>query len=372
MALDDSYLTDGTVSVANGATTYTFTDVGLIVSGVREGDKFIKAGHTIVFTADPASETEIEGEAWPGTTLTDATYRIEFLADGSRLTAKLQELLTAIGGSGNVDALAGLIGAADKLAYFTGPGAMDLADFTADARDLLTRWTRATAAGPSSLAFFEDTDNGAHKVNLKAAASLAGDIDFVMDANGADLLQRWTMASAASQSKLAFGEDTDNGANTLTLQGPAALGGNRTVTLPDADMTFSAFMAGLMSSADSAGATAALDALYPGSTVEFTLADNTALSLTVPLSPGVFMLTRADNSSPRGFAFYRFRAQAAASAYIENALTSYTGTAPTTTTGVLSGTTGVDGALTVSAHSDGKLYVENRLGATAQFRIRFL
>lgn len=33
------------------------------------------------------------------------------------------------------------------------------------------------------------------------------------------------------------------------------------------------------------------------------------------------------------------------------------------TTGVLTGTTGTDGKFTVSAHTDGKLYLENRLGS---------
>ena len=35
-----------------------------------------------------------------------------------------------------------------------------------------------------------------------------------------------------------------------------------------------------------------------------------------------------------------------------------------TRTGVLSGTTGTDGKITISAHTDGKIYVENRLGTT--------
>ena len=35
-----------------------------------------------------------------------------------------------------------------------------------------------------------------------------------------------------------------------------------------------------------------------------------------------------------------------------------------TRTGVLSGTTGTDGKITFSAHTDGKIYIENRLGTT--------
>jgi hypothetical protein len=41
-------------------------------------------------------------------------------------------------------------------------------------------------------------------------------------------------------------------------------------------------------------------------------------------------------------------------------------------TGVLSGTTGVDAKLTISAHTDGKVYIENRLGASAEVRFSFL
>ena len=35
-----------------------------------------------------------------------------------------------------------------------------------------------------------------------------------------------------------------------------------------------------------------------------------------------------------------------------------------TRTGALSGTTGTDGKITISAHTDGKVYIENRLGST--------
>jgi hypothetical protein len=39
--------------------------------------------------------------------------------------------------------------------------------------------------------------------------------------------------------------------------------------------------------------------------------------------------------------------------------------AVTFTTGALTGTTGADGDLTVSAHSDGNIYLENRRGASS-------
>lgn len=41
-------------------------------------------------------------------------------------------------------------------------------------------WTSASASGPASLAFAEDTDNGTNKVTLKAPASIAGDVDVIL------------------------------------------------------------------------------------------------------------------------------------------------------------------------------------------------
>lgn len=76
-------------------------------------------------------------------------------------------------------------------------------------------------------------------------------------------------ATAASQSKLVLEEDTDNGANTLTVQPPAALSGNRTFTLPDADVTVSAYIATLLGAA-SAAASATLLGLGTGDSPQFT------------------------------------------------------------------------------------------------------
>jgi hypothetical protein len=41
----------------------------------------------------------------------------------------------------------------------------------------------------------------------------------------------------------------------------------------------------------------------------------------------------------------------------------------TATTGILSGTTGANGTVTVSTHSDNKLYIENRTGSTVLFAV---
>jgi hypothetical protein len=41
------------------------------------------------------------------------------------------------------------------------------------------------------------------------------------------------------------------------------------------------------------------------------------------------------------------------------------------TTGALTGTTGTDGKVTVSAHTDGYVYIENRSGSSRTFYVRF-
>lgn len=46
---------------------------------------------------------------------------------------------------------------------------------SADLTSLVTNWIQASAAAPSSLDFHEDTDNGAHKINLAAPAAVASD-----------------------------------------------------------------------------------------------------------------------------------------------------------------------------------------------------
>ena len=46
--------------------------------------------------------------------------------------------------------------------------------------DILLRWVRASAAGPASLDFHEDTDNGAHRVRLAAPSSVAANTDLTL------------------------------------------------------------------------------------------------------------------------------------------------------------------------------------------------
>lgn len=104
--------------------------------------------------------------------------------------------------------------------------------------DLLGNYTAASASGPTSLIFDEDTDNGAHAVTLKAPASLAASVDIVLPSTAGTLalsgsaLAEWTPADSTTPSILAFFEDTDNGTNRIDVKAPASVASNVVLTLP--------------------------------------------------------------------------------------------------------------------------------------------
>ena len=91
-----------------------------------------------------------------------------------------------------------------------------------------------------------------------------------------------------------------------------------------------------------------------------TLNDDTATSFTPTNPSGFFLLRMAVGAGGGSFALATYDA-ISPTAYA----TLMIGSANiAVTTGALSGTTGVDGKLTISAHTDGKIYIENRLGGT--------
>jgi hypothetical protein len=79
------------------------------------------------------------------------------------------------------------------------------------------------------------------------------------DTDLADLATRWTAASASGAAALDFLEDTDNGTNKATLQGPASLAADATITLPGATGTL-ATLAGTETLSNKSFSTAPLPA----------------------------------------------------------------------------------------------------------------
>ena len=99
--------------------------------------------------------------------------------------------------------------------------------------------------------------------------------------------------------------------------------------------------------------------------------DDTAIIIPTPDNEtnggnyGSIVITIAGNAAYSGIIGYR--GESSPACYIIAGAASIT-----VTTGVLTGTTGVDTELTVSAHSDGNLYIENRLGSTQNVQVTFL
>jgi len=86
-------------------------------------------------------------------------------------------------------------------------------------------------------------------------------------------------------------------------------------------------------------------------------ADDTAQSFTPVTTFGVILVFGKASPYMNISALVDFRVGVGATTYLL-----LDGGAAAVTTGVLSGTTGTDGKFTISAHTDGKIYLENRRG----------
>jgi hypothetical protein len=88
-----------------------------------------------------------------------------------------------------------------------------------------------------------------------------------------------------------------------------------------------------------------------------TLADDAATSFPSPSGVGCGIFLSGAFNTDSGLVWIRTTAGSAA-------LLLAAGSAIAVTTGALAGTTGTDGKLTVSGHTDGNIYIENRIGIT--------
>lgn len=92
----------------------------------------------------------------------------------------------------------------------------------------------------------------------------------------------------------------------------------------------------------------------PGQSITINLADDAATSFTPPSQTGLLLL----EDFQAGGVFF-FRCDGTTGATIIAADSRYA-----VANGVLAGTTGADGKITIAGHSDGKIYIENRIGGS--------
>lgn len=136
---------EGTVSVTNGSTAVTGVGTVWNGAGLSEGDTLIINNLVgVISTVNNALSITL-AQPWQGASATNVAYRARYMSDGARYTAVAKQVLQDLQ-AGNVSALAGLTGAANKIPMFTGPGAMSLLDAGTTGKAVLAAGTQDAAA----------------------------------------------------------------------------------------------------------------------------------------------------------------------------------------------------------------------------------
>lgn len=198
-----------------------------------------------------------------------------------------------------------------------------------------------------------DADSDGSGTLFLGTATIIGTKGSMSVTNGIDL-------SSATISGNAFASNgfSVNGVGDIANGSPGFVRGRHFFAGPTSGQT-------TLQASDVAGGTLSL----PNATgvvdyhVEGSLADDTATSVTPPRTTGLVELSVQGNVG--GTFLY-------ATSTPNMTAIAGPGSSGAAATGVLAGTTGADTKFTISAHTDGKIYFENRLGFTQTFRYRFL
>lgn len=129
----------GTVTLTSGSTAFTWAGTSLVSAGIQAGDEIKlpdKAMVLTIATVTSATEGTLTDNCPAAAEGSGQAARVRYQSDLSRVAAQTRQLIELLG-TGNVSALSGLTGAADRLPYFTGAGTMALAAITSAARGVL-------------------------------------------------------------------------------------------------------------------------------------------------------------------------------------------------------------------------------------------
>ncbi|MFC5584427.1 hypothetical protein ACFPOD_04835 [Nitratireductor kimnyeongensis] len=196
--IDASYYKTGTATVAADDTAVTGQGTSWAQS-VRPGDLFGTHVGDPVRIASVNSNTSLTlAYPWKGPAQTAAAYEIQFTPYDTGYQAAVRELLQMLA-SGNVEALAGLVGAAGTFPIFTGPGAMDLADLSDYAGDVVG----PTSSTDSNVALFDGATGKLLKDGFPAgttgkAVLAAGSTGAAQDAIGASSTGKSLLTAASA------------------------------------------------------------------------------------------------------------------------------------------------------------------------------
>jgi hypothetical protein len=157
-----------------------------------------------------------------------------------------------------------------------------------------------------------------------------------------------------------YDASADTGTGAWILLNPMRPGSGLNGTTDNGIVRFggtAGILAGSTATVSSIGEFSAVKSIETGSGA---IADDAAVSYTVGTTASgfVFICTRGTPGSGNPNGLYHYQASAI------TAINVHTSTGITLTTGILAGTTGADGDFTLSAHTDGNIYLENRTGGS--------